>query len=247
MATRTPRVAPLGVSKQDFNRSVRTLALVDAYKSSDYGDQFKSDQYTLFREALGRPAIRSWLGWSDSDSVARDAGNLDRLFNWMSQVDDTDDGDVDNTDVDTRQESSPVITTLGHVRELAKLIEDPIALKRLEETRSLQEATLSSDLLVKTEIERAFGDCDDGILKLNKRGWRAGLGRLGPCGASDRQAARYLLCTQATPCSVRRPDALATFQRKDAFAILNCSSECLPGNQRPCARGFRARQPHCGH
>ena len=159
----------LGVSKQDFNRSVRTLALVDAYKSSDYGDQFKSDQYTLFREALGRPAIRSWLGWSDSDSVARDAGNLDRLFNWMSQVDDTDDGDVDYTDVDTRQESSPVITTLGHVRELAKLIEDPIALKRLEETRSLQEATLSSDLLVKTEIERAFGDCDDGILRLNKR------------------------------------------------------------------------------
>ena len=159
----------LGVRKQDFNRSVRTLALVDAYKSSDYGDQFKSDQYTLFREALGRPAIRSWLGWSDSASVARDAGNLDRLFNWMSQVDDTDDGDVDNTDVDTRQESSPVITTLGHVRELAKLIEDPIALKRLEETRSLQEATLSSDLLVKTEIERAFGDCDDGILKLNKR------------------------------------------------------------------------------
>ena len=166
----------LGVTKQDFNRSVRTLALVDAYKESDYGDQFKSDQYTLFREALGRPAIRSWLDWSDSDSVARDAGNLDRLFNWMSQVDDTmsqvddtDDGDMDKTDVDTGQESSPVITTLGHVRELAKLVEDPVALKRLEETRSLQEATLSSDLLVRTEIERAFGACDDGILKLNKQ------------------------------------------------------------------------------
>ena len=178
----------LGVSKQDFNRSVRTLALVDAYKNSDYGDQFKSDQYTLFREALGRPAIRSWLGWSDSDSVARDAGNLDRLFNWMSQIDDIGDGDVDtrqesedvadearrpagvdNVCVDTRQESGPVITTLGHVRELARLMEDPVALKRLEETRSLQEATLSSDLLVKTEIERAFGVCDDGILKLNQR------------------------------------------------------------------------------
>ena len=159
----------LGVSKQDFNRSVRTLALVDTYKNSDYGDQFKSDQYTLFREALGRPAIRSWLGWSDSDSVAKEIGNLDRLFNWMSQVDDTVDGDVDNADVNTLQESSPVITTLGHVRELAKLIEDPVALKRLEETRSLQEATLSSDLLVKTEIERAFRTCDDGILKLNKR------------------------------------------------------------------------------
>ncbi len=157
----------LGVTKQDFNRSVRTLALVDAYKESDYGDQFKSDQYTLFREVLGKPAIRSWLRWNDSASVAEEQLNLDRLFSWMSEVD-TEDGD-DRSDVDYRQESGPVITTAGHVRELAKLIEDPSAVKQLDETRSLQEATLSSDLLAKTEIERAFGACDEGIVKLNKR------------------------------------------------------------------------------
>ncbi len=157
----------LGVTKQDFNRSVRTLALVDAYKESDYGDQFKSDQYTLFRDVLGKPAIRSWLRWNDSASVAEEQLNLDRLFSWMSEVD-TEDGD-DRSDIDYRPESGPVITTAGHVRELANLIEDPSAVKQLEETRSLQEATLSSDLLVKTEIERAFGVCDDGILKLNQR------------------------------------------------------------------------------
>ena len=157
----------LGVTKQDFNRSVRTLALVDAYKESDYGDQFKSDQYTLFREVLGKPAIRSWLRWNDSASFAEEQLNLDRLFSWMSEVD-TEDGD-ERSDIDYRPESGPVITTAGHVRELAKLIEDPSAVKQLDETRSLQEATLSSDLLVKTEIERAFVDCDDGILKLNKR------------------------------------------------------------------------------
>ena len=158
----------LGVSKQDFNRSVRTLALVDAYKESDYGDQFKSDQYTLFREVLGKPAIRAWLGWNDKASVATQQANLDRLFNWMSEVVD-EDVDADGGDVDLRSESGPVITTLGHVRELAKLIEDPAAVSRLEETRSLQEATLSSDLLVKTDIDRAFGTCDDGITKLDRR------------------------------------------------------------------------------
>ena len=157
----------LGVTRQDFNRSVRTLALVEAYKESDYGDQFKSDQYTLFREVLGKPTIRSWLRWNDSTSVAAEQLNLDRLFSWMSEVD-TEDGD-DRSDIDYRAESGPVITTVGHVRELAKLIGDPRAVKQLDETRSLQEATLSSDLLVKTEIERAFRDCDDGILKLNKR------------------------------------------------------------------------------
>ena len=159
----------LGVTKQDFNRSVRTLSLVDAYKESDYGDQFKSDQYTLFREVLGKPAIRSWLGWSDKTLAATRQDNLDRLFNWMSEIVDTENGDAGSDDVDLRSESAPVITTSGHVRELAKLIEDPAAISRLDETRSLQEATLSSDLLVKTDIHRAFTACDDGIMKLNRQ------------------------------------------------------------------------------
>ena len=157
----------LGVSKQDFNRSMRALSLVDAYKESDYGEQFKSDQYSLFRDVLGKPAIRDWLGWDDRTSVATQRNNLDRLFNWMSEVVDTEDGDAD--DVDLRSESSPVITTPGHIRELAKLIKDPVALSKLDETRSLQEATLSSDLLVKADISRVLGACDDGIMKLNRK------------------------------------------------------------------------------
>ena len=157
----------LGVTKQDFNRSMRTLSLVDAYKESDYGDQFKADQYSLFREVLVKPAIRSWLGWDDRTSIATERDNLDRLFNWMSKVEDTEDEDDD--DVDLRSESSPVITTQGHIRELAKLIEDPVALSKLDETRSLQEATLSSDLLVKADVDRAFSACDDGIAKLSRQ------------------------------------------------------------------------------
>lgn len=157
----------LGVSKQDFNRSVRALSLVEAYKESDYGDQFKADQYTLFREVLGRPAIREWLGWNDETSVATKRNNLDRLFNWMSEVVDTKDGDAGSGDLGS--ESGPVITTPGHIRELVKVIEDPSALSKLDETRSLQEATLSSDLLLKTEIDRAFSACDDGITKLDRQ------------------------------------------------------------------------------
>ena len=173
----------LGVTKRDFNRSVQTLSLVDAYKESDYGDQFKSDQYTLFREVLGKLAIRKWLGWNSSVAMKQD--NLDRLFNWMSEVEDTEDGDADSGDVDIRSESGPVITTPGHVRELAKLIEDPIALSKLDKTRSLQEATLSSDLLVKTEIDRAFSACDDGIMKLTK--W------VGELGSEDLDRVEHLI------------------------------------------------------
>ena len=75
----------LGVSKREFNLSVRTLALVKAYRGSDYGDQLQSDQYNLFREVLNSAAIREWLGWDHAALAASRRPNLDRLFSWMSR------------------------------------------------------------------------------------------------------------------------------------------------------------------
>ena len=157
----------LGVNKREFNLSVRTLALVKAYKESDYGDQLQSDQYNLFREVLKSEEMRTWLGWDHIARAASNQSNLDRLFSWMSREAETDDGEEDDQDVQTM--SDPVITTGGHVRELAKIIADPEAVSSLNETRSLQEATLSSDLLVRSEIDGAFKSCDRGIQKLGSR------------------------------------------------------------------------------
>ena len=169
----------LGVTKREFNLSMKTLTLVEKYKESDYGDQFQSDQYNLFREVLARPTMRDWLNWDDAEYIAGDQAHLNRLFSWISkEVEPGDAGDSDNPDAQT--ESGPVITTVGHVRELAKMIDDPAAVKRLDETRSLQEATLSSSLLVKNEIDRAFGSCDSGVQKLDSK-----VGELNP-GDLDR-------------------------------------------------------------
>ena len=158
----------LGISKREFNLSVRTLALVEAYKESDYGDQFRSDQYNLFREVLNSPSVRDWLGWDHTTCTAARQDNLDRLFHWVSPELEDETGD-EGEDIGVRAESSAVLTTVEHIRELEKIIDDPEAIKRLNETRSLQEATLSSSLLVKNEIDRAFGSRDTSIQKLNKR------------------------------------------------------------------------------
>jgi len=159
----------LGVSKREFNLSVRTLALVNAYKASDYGDQLHSDQYNLFREVLKSEAMRTWLDWDHKALAASNPSNLNRLFSWMSRESESDDGEEDGQDVEFESISDPAITTGGHVRELAKIIEDPEAVKSLDETRSLQEATLSSDILVKSEIDGAFKSCERGIQKLDRR------------------------------------------------------------------------------
>ena len=158
----------LGIVKREFNLSVRTLVLVEAYKESDYGDQFRSDQYNLFREVLNSPSMRDWLGWDHATGTVVRQANLDRLFHWMSPELEDETGEEDG-DGGVPAESKPVITSQGHVRELAKIINDPEAVKRLDETRSLQEATLSSSLLVKREIDRAFGSCDNGIQRLSSR------------------------------------------------------------------------------
>ena len=159
----------LGASKREFNLSIRTLALVAAYKGSDYGDQFQSDQYNLFREILKSETMRDWLGWNPTTYAASHESNLNRLFSWMSREGESEEGEDEGNDIDVRTAPDPVITTGGHIRELAKIIQDPNAVRRLDETRSLQEATLSSDLLVKSEIDGAFGWCDRGIQKLGMR------------------------------------------------------------------------------
>lgn len=149
--------ASLGVSKRAFNLSLRTLALVDAYRGSDYGDQFTTDKFSLFQEVLKAPALRDWLGWDDTSQRAVHVANLHRLFSWLSREpedDGTDDDEAQGTS--TRVLGDPVITTIPQIRELAKVIDDPTAVKRLEETRSLQAATLSSDLLVKNAIDGAI-------------------------------------------------------------------------------------------
>ncbi|GAB4521277.1 MAG: hypothetical protein Tsb0020_39880 [Haliangiales bacterium] len=160
----------LGVSKREYNLSIRTLALTDLYKASDFGDQFKTEQFNLFREVLKSPAIREWLGWDQDLHQAGNKRNLERLFSWMSRESGDDDDVVDDgVDTGIGAPTEPAITTGGHVRELAKLIEDEAALKRLDETRSLQEATISSDLLVKSEIEGALESCERDINRLNVR------------------------------------------------------------------------------
>jgi hypothetical protein len=149
--------ASLGVSKREFNLSLRTLALSDGYRDSDYGDQFTTDMFNLFREVLKAPSLRDWLEWDGDAERAKNAANLERLFSWISREPEDESEDEDEGQLGPKGVlGERVITTGGQIRELAKIIEDPAAVKRLEETRSLQAATLSSDLLVKNEIDGAI-------------------------------------------------------------------------------------------
>ncbi|MDX9724208.1 MAG: ATP-binding protein [Myxococcota bacterium] len=196
----------LGVSRREFNLSLRTLALSESYRQSDYGDQFSSDMFNLFREVLKAPSLRAWLGWEPDTERATNAANLERLFSWLSREAEDESADSPNEERAARS-GEAVITTGVQIRELAKLIEDPEAVKRLEETRSLQAATLSSGMLVRNEIEGALERC------------RLDVDRL------------FQLSTRLSSTELDRVDQLTA--RMDAIAVARQRQPPSRGSERP--------------
>jgi hypothetical protein len=82
----------LSISVQRVRRSMRVLStLQQMAESDDYAEYSGPDLYAYFDEALKRPAVRKWLGWSDarlrtmigsSSSIA----GLRPTTNWMAAV-----------------------------------------------------------------------------------------------------------------------------------------------------------------
>lgn len=147
----------LAITKREFNLSIRTLALVSLYKESDYGEQFTSDKFNLFREVLKAPALREWVGWDDSSEKAKNHQHLQRLFSWLSREVSTEETDPEDEDEGASSQTlDPVITTGNQVRELAGIITDPETARILDQTRSLQSASLSSGVLARNEVDVAL-------------------------------------------------------------------------------------------
>jgi len=133
----------LGITKHALRRSRRTLALINLYKKSDYGDQFESSMYSLFEEIIKSIDLKQWLQWDDDGFVPKDKSNLERLFSWISQeeiIEYSDSGE----EID-KKKLEPIITKAQEIRDLARFINDENALRRMEENRSVTEGYVLSD------------------------------------------------------------------------------------------------------
>ncbi|MEA2027799.1 MAG: ParB N-terminal domain-containing protein, partial [Campylobacterota bacterium] len=97
----------LGISKQKLRNSQRAYHLILAYKQSDYGDQFESEDYSLFIEITKKPTIKEWLEWSDQNYEAKNYNNIQRLFSWISKVDEFSDNDEEDEESEKRE---PIIS-----------------------------------------------------------------------------------------------------------------------------------------
>ncbi|CDT37606.1 AAA family ATPase [Vibrio coralliirubri] len=175
----------IGISTIELRASQRALNLIDVYKNSDYGDNFESSRYSVFREVIKNKNVRDWLeADGDFNYDTLNKSNLERLFSWISEeafesYEPSFDSDVDIEDDEYEQESydpiitnhEPIIKTALEVRELGKIIKDENAVTNMEATRSLSEAMMSSSLLGKTKLDKSLSMIEDNVNSLLRQSY----------------------------------------------------------------------------
>ena len=118
----------LSITKHSLRRSLRVLALIESYKSSDFGDQFQTNMYSIFEEIIKKVEIKSWLEWNNDTLQSDNKVNEEKLFSWISRdeiIERKEDGD------DQIIIKEPIITKSHEIRELAKFINDEKAIEQL--------------------------------------------------------------------------------------------------------------------
>lgn len=144
----------IGISKVELRRSLRALAMVADYKSSDYGDQFNEAMFPIFRQAARNATLKNWLGWNDGDREITAVANRDLFFSLLSrepQEDPDDEGAVGFGGGDLE----PVITRRDDVDTFAKITSDDRALDYLRKSRDLFGAYRRSDLVFRERQQAA--------------------------------------------------------------------------------------------
>lgn len=145
--------ASLGISTIALNRYLKSLSLIEQYKESDFGDQFKTEKFNLFSELIKQPKIMRWLGWKEETYKAENEYNRNRFFSWISQEEDEEN--------DLNQEA--ILTKGDDMRELAGIIEDEKLLERMELSRSVAQTYLASDSISKDKLTNILENLDKGL------------------------------------------------------------------------------------
>lgn len=148
----------LGISKYTLRRNVRTLSLIEQYKQSDFGDQFKANMYSIFEKIIGTPPVRSWIGWDNDTYKAFNEDKVERLFSWIST---TEEVEVNGERKDTIIKE-PIITQYRQIGEIANFITDDKALTKMEESRSISEGYAFSKTVGEAKLRNAIESIKSG-------------------------------------------------------------------------------------
>ena len=150
----------LGISRSRLRATQRAYHFIIQYKESDYGDEFRSEQYAIFEETIKKPNIKEWLKWDDKTYKATHNINLERFFSWISPP--------DNENEDNYHIEEPIISKSIEIRDLAKFIINTHALEVMEEERSVAQGLVASGSIAKESYEKSIKSLKTSIEDLDR-------------------------------------------------------------------------------
>jgi AAA15 family ATPase/GTPase len=156
----------LAITKQKLRMSQRAYHLILSYKDSDFGDQFTSDMYSIFEEIVKRPVIKDWLQWNEDDYIAYNKANEERIFSWISKIEESSENDSNEEDEEETRE--PIITKAFEIRDLASFINDENALAVLEERKSVGRALQESGIGDRNSIDRSLTTLKENVRSVRR-------------------------------------------------------------------------------
>lgn len=155
----------LGISKTKLRNTQRAYHLINAYKKSDYGDQFTSDMYSIFEEATKRPVLREWLDWEDETYTAKNRMNEERFFSWISKGDA---GSEEEEDAEYSANQEPIITKAFEIRDLVTFITDENMLLSMEKFHSVAKAMLENGTDNRLSIDKSLAALTENIRTIKR-------------------------------------------------------------------------------
>lgn len=164
----------LGITKAKLRSSQRAYNLILQYRKSDFGDQFRSEMYYTFAEITKRPSIKKWIGWNDDSYYAENEENINRLFSWLSIVEESEDYNAENEEendndiylTEERGTRDPIITKYREIQDLAKFIDNEKALEAMEDTNSVAQGLLISGHVDEENFKYSIKNLEDSISEL---------------------------------------------------------------------------------
>ncbi|WP_431472563.1 hypothetical protein I5168_04695 [Nonlabens sp. SCSIO 43208] len=127
----------------DVKKRYNAYKLLENMLDEGYVGEDVTNYFTLFFEAIGKPAYRQFLGYNSDTISFENTENLDRFYNWIIPQE-GEDGLI-----------KPAIITNPHdLRQVALILKDDDALTILEDSGDVLSAIRSSELVKNKEIKK---------------------------------------------------------------------------------------------
>lgn len=146
----------LGGRVPEIKKRYNSYKLLEKMVSDGYADNDVSNYYTLFYEALGKPAYQNFLGWDETKLEFTNKENVERFYNWITPTED-----------EEGNEQPAIITNPGALRQVALILNEEDVLDLLEERRDVYVAIRSSTIIKNKEIKKHISNLLKGIKEIS--------------------------------------------------------------------------------